>query len=70
MVYKFKTFEEAQTALWHFVPDEKYYAQIRVLFALANKLYPPQFRQGIFLFKTIQAANESKEEKRYKKHLI
>lgn len=37
-VYKYKTFEEADQALWNFNPDENYYYQIHQLFILVIKL--------------------------------
>lgn len=67
MIYKFKTFEEAQKALWEFEPDEKYYSQIKALFALAYKLYPLQCRRGIFVFKTIEEANEFRRREEVQK---
>ncbi len=69
MIYKFKTFDEAQKALWSFEPDERYYALVKDLFALANKLYPPRCRQGIFLFKTIEEANDFRRKEEIQKAL-
>ncbi|HOM89045.1 MAG TPA: hypothetical protein PLH80_10965 [Spirochaetota bacterium] len=62
MIYKYKTFDEAQRALWNFNPDAKYYEQVRQLFLLSSKLYPIQCRRGIFLFKTIEEANEFRKQ--------
>ena len=59
---KFKSFQEAERALWCFNPDEKYFKQIRELFKLANRLCPPNFPRGIFKYRTMEEANKAKEE--------
>jgi len=58
MIYKFKTFEEAQKALWNSEPNEEYYKQIKALFTMAFTINPPQCKHGIFAFKTIEESNE------------
>lgn len=58
MIYKFKTFDEAQKNIWNVEPDEEYYKQIRLLSAMAFTINPPQCKRGLFLFKTIEEANE------------
>ncbi len=57
-VEKFKTFKEAEEALWCFHPDEKYYKKVRQLFALAGHFYKPACKRGIRKYKTIQDANK------------
>jgi len=59
---KFKSFSEAERALWCYNPDEKYFQQIRELFKLANRLCPPNFPRGIFKYRTMKEANKAKEE--------
>lgn len=59
---KFKTFEEAERALWCSNPDEKYFKQVRELFKLANRLYPPDFPRGVFKYRTLEEANHAKQE--------
>jgi len=59
---KFKSFQEAEQALWCFNPDKKYFKQVRELFRLANRLCPPDFPKGIFKYHTIEEANNAKEE--------
>jgi len=59
---KFKNFGEAERALWCFNPDEKYFKQVRELFNLANRLCPPDFPRGIFKYRTIDEANETKQK--------
>ena len=61
-VQKFKTFEEAEKALWNFHPDEAYYARVAELWDFANKLNPISYPQGIFKFRTIEEANKHREE--------
>ncbi len=53
-IYKFKSFEEAEKALWNFDPDENYYQKIAKLFQLGFRLSPPQCRRGIFKFKNFE----------------
>ena len=36
-VYKYKTFEEAESALWNFRPDEAYFSRVAELWNFANK---------------------------------
>lgn len=61
-IEKFKTFEEAEQALWCFKPDAEYFKRVRELWKLANRLCPPRFPQGVFKYKTIEDANKQKEE--------
>ena len=61
-VQKFKTFLEAEEALWQYEPDEAYYKSIKELFILSQKLNPTQFPKGIFKFKTLKEANQQKME--------
>ncbi|HQL42672.1 MAG TPA: hypothetical protein PL073_02100 [Spirochaetota bacterium] len=70
MICKFKTFDEAQRALWNFNPDAKYYEQVRQLFLLSSKLYPLHCRRGIFLFKTIEEANEFRKQEELTRALM
>lgn len=61
-VYKYKTFEEAEKALWNFEPDEAYFERVRQLFALAQQLNPVRCPRGVFKFKTIEEANKHRDE--------
>jgi len=61
-LYKFKTFEEAERALWNFHPDEAYYKRVADLWDFASKLNPIKYPAGIFKFKTIEEANRHREE--------
>lgn len=60
-VYKFKTFEEAEQALWNFSPDEHYYHRVAELWEFANKLNPIVYPRGVFKFKTFEEANRHRE---------
>lgn len=61
-VQKFKTFEEAERALWEVHPDEAYYDRVAELWDFANKLNPISYPKGIFKFRTIEEANKHREE--------
>lgn len=61
-VYKYKTFEDAEKALWNFHPDEKYYKKIEGLFQLAGGISAVKYPRGIFKFKTIAEANRHREK--------
>jgi cyclopropane fatty-acyl-phospholipid synthase-like methyltransferase len=59
-IQKFKTFEEAERALWNFKPDEKYYKQVREFYKLFAKLNKFSYPHGVFKFKTFEEAEEHK----------
>ena len=59
---KFKSFEDAERALWCFTPDEKYFKQLKELFNLANRLCPPNFPRGVFKYRTLEDASKDKEK--------
>jgi hypothetical protein len=59
---KFKSFQEAEQALWCSHPDEKYFKQVRELFKLANRLCPPDFPRGVFKYRTMEEADNAKQE--------
>ena len=61
-VYKFKSFEEAQVALWTFKPDQVYYRRLSQLWDLAATLCPPRFPHGIFKFRTMAEANAHRRQ--------
>jgi len=46
-IYKYKTFEEAEKALWNLHPDEKYYDRIAELWDFADELSSLNYPQGI-----------------------
>jgi len=61
-VYKYKTFEEAERALWNFHPDEAYFKRVAELWDFADKLCPIRCPQGVFKFRSIEEANEQRDE--------
>lgn len=61
-VYKYKTFEEADKALWNFYPDAAYYRQVAALWRFANQLSPIKYPSGIFKFRSIEEANRHRDE--------
>ncbi len=61
-VYKYKSFKEAEKALWNFNPDEAYYKRVADLWEFADKLNPIKYPRGVFKFRNIQEANKHREE--------
>ena len=61
-VYKYKTFEEADQALWNLNPDEIFFRKIHELFILAVKLNPVIYPRGVFKYKTFEEAQEQRLE--------
>ncbi len=60
-IYKYKTFEEAERALWNFNPDENYYQRVAELWDFASKLNQIVYSRGVFKFKTLIEANRHRE---------
>ena len=53
-VYKYKSFEEAEKALWNFNPDQRYFDRIKQFWNFASKLSPAKpFKKGIVKFHSI-----------------
>lgn len=61
-VQKFKTFKEAEKALWNFKPGKAYIDRIAELWDFADKLNPIHYPRGVFKFKTLEEANKHREE--------
>ncbi|MEI6206668.1 MAG: hypothetical protein WCP20_07795 [Desulfuromonadales bacterium] len=52
-VTRYRTFEEAEQALWNFAPDAAYYEQVRAMFDLAERLRDHSFKPGLTKFRSI-----------------
>ena len=61
-VYKYKTFEEADRALWNFHPDEAYFKKVADLWNFAGKLLPISYPKGIFKFRSMEEANKHRDQ--------
>ena len=61
-LYKYKTFEEAEKALWNFHPDENYFKEVEELWEFANELSPIKYPSGIFKFHNIEEANKHRDQ--------
>ena len=59
-IQKFKTFEEAEKALWNFNPDSGYYKRIGAFFKLFSKLSKFSYPNGIFKFHSFEEAQKHK----------
>ena len=57
-VYKYKSFIEAERALWNFHPDEKYLEGVAKFWRFAYELSPISYPHGIIKFKNIKQANQ------------
>lgn len=58
-VTKFRTFEEAEQALWCISPDAAYFERVRAMFEVAERLRPRNFRPGITKFCSIEEKNRA-----------
>lgn len=53
-VQKFKTFEEAERALWVLNPDEKYFERVKQMFEFWDKFPKKKVIRGIQKLKTFE----------------
>lgn len=61
-VYKYRTFEEAERALWNFKPDEAYFKRVAELWEFADQLNSIVYPKGIFKFQNLEEANRQRYE--------
>jgi hypothetical protein len=59
-VIRYKSFEQAQEALWHYQTGGEYYRQIANLFDFYDKLNSRAYPSGIFKYKNIEAFDRQK----------
>jgi len=55
-VHKYRTFEEAEKALWALPPDIGYYQRVRAFFLLACRLLKHDHPPGVFKFRSFEEA--------------
>lgn len=61
-VRKFKTYEDAEKALWNFHPDENYLRRAAEFLRFASRLRPMRCEKGILKFRSIAEANRHRED--------
>ncbi|HSL88227.1 MAG TPA: hypothetical protein VK870_02880 [Ignavibacteriaceae bacterium] len=61
-IQKFKSFEEAERALWNYNPDEEYFKKVSAFYALFSKLNKFSYPKGIYKFKSFEEAEEHKQK--------
>ncbi len=60
-IYKYRSFEEAEKALWNFNPDKTYFEKVAFILKSGCELLQPKCKPGVRKFKSIQEANRSRE---------
>ncbi len=66
-VYRYRSFEEAQRALWRFETDTEYYRMLAELFRLGQRLAPSELHirpVGVFRYRSLEEA-EKKDSRHY-----
>jgi hypothetical protein len=65
MIHRFRSFEEAQRALWRFETDAEYYRMLAAFFYLGRRLDSSKLPAGVFRFQSIEDANLDRTSKKY-----
>ena len=61
-VIRYKSFEQAQKALWHYQKGSEYYRLIENLFDFYDRLKPHPYPHGIFKYENLESFNRQKAE--------
>ncbi len=61
-VFKYRTFEEAEKALWRFKINDAYYKSLRELFEFEHRLAPSNHPAGVFKYRDLESANKQRME--------
>jgi hypothetical protein len=61
-VTRFKSFEEAEKALWCLEPDEEYYHRLHRIYDLFGKMIRVDYPRGIHKYPDLDSANRQKAE--------
>jgi len=59
-VQKFKSFEEAEKALWTSNPDDAYFKKVREFYKLFAKLSKFSYPSGVYKFRSVEEAERHK----------
>lgn len=57
-IQKFKSFEEAEKALWITNPDPAYFKRIRAFYKLFSKLSKFSYPKGVYKFHNLEEAEQ------------
>ncbi len=61
-VYKYKSLDEAEKDMVNLSPDHLYFEQSEILWNTVDTLCPISCKKGVFKFKSIEEANQQREE--------
>ena len=61
-IQKFRSFDEADEALYCFEPNQEYYERVARLWDFVDWVCPREYSRGIFRYGSIEEANEQADE--------